>query len=164
MDSCSECGKPNVRCKGLCPACYSRLYRKTPTGKAGMNQYNSTKGKLAREKMRSKRRSVKPPKPQKPLCECGAMSKINGFCLKCYHKHYQRKLNALNPPKEPKTPKINIDEVFKMVLKEVGKGKTISKACQIIKIHSSILYTKITPAQKAELIAAKTIGPIIEDY
>ena len=41
---CSECEKPNVYCKGMCQACYSKMQRNTDKGKERMKEYNLSAG------------------------------------------------------------------------------------------------------------------------
>ena len=68
---CSECEKPNVFCKGMCQACYSKMQRNTDKGKERMKEYNLSAGKEAQRRYRERKKALKPPKPPKQNCECG---------------------------------------------------------------------------------------------
>lgn len=65
---CSQCENPNILCKGMCQACYSKNLRKTENGKAKMIAYNLTKGKEANPRYRERKNPNKKPKPPKVNC------------------------------------------------------------------------------------------------
>lgn len=147
-----SCGKIGVYCKGLCQACYSRMQRNTPTGKARLKLYNDTKGKEAQKRYLLKKKLNYRPreKKEKTLCECGKMSVIKGCCRGCYNrKKYQRE----HPKRE--RIKINTDKFFELVLAEVAGGLTIEKACKKLSIDRGLFYSCITKEQKAELKISK---------
>ena len=154
---CSKCDKPNVHCKGMCKACYSKMQRNTDKGKEQMKAYNLSAGKEAQKRYYERNRQPKPPKKN---CECGESSKIKGYCLNCYHKYYQRKKYGYKEG----APKLDSSLIFNSVLLEVKKGFTIERACKNTNVSTTTLYNIISPIQKAELIACKIIGFIDEDY
>ena len=49
-----------------------------------------------------------------------------------------------------------VNELYPKILKEVGKGLTIDKACKYNKIARETIYDYLTKEQKRELIYAKT--------
>jgi hypothetical protein len=157
---CSKCGNPKVFCKEMCQSCYSKMRRNTEKGKAQMIAYNLTKGKEAQRRYRERNKANKPPKPPKPPklnCECGKPSVAKNLCMTCYQrKKYGRKERAIRN-------NLNGDVIFKSVLDNVKKGYTILNACKKAGYKSSSLYRLISPLQKAELIAYKTIGVVTDD-
>ena len=158
---CSKCEKPNVFCKGMCQACYSKMQRNTEKGKERTKAYNLTAGKEAQRKFRERIRANKPPKPPKVNCECGKISVLKNLCMTCYQKYYQRKIHGRG--EGARKNKVDREGVFKKVLVEVKKGHTIQRACKSANVDRSTLYRVISAIQKAELNAYKKIGFVDED-
>jgi len=158
-DPCVECSNPKVLCKGLCQACYSKKKRNTPEGKARMKLYNEIKGKEAAKKYREKKRP-KTPKLPKQICECGALSAVRGFCHKCYHKYYQRRI--FKRKARATTSQLN-NNFFGEVINHVRSGLTISAACEVLNIDKSKLYRQMTDIQKKELLVCKLLGVSNQD-
>lgn len=156
---CSECEKPNVFCKGMCQACYSKMRRKTDKGKERMKAYNLSAGKEAQRRYRERKKALKPPKPN---CECGKKSVVKGYCYTCYQKYYQRKKNGWKEGTDRKN-KPDSSLIFNSVLLEVKKGFTIERACKNAKVTRSTLYRVISPIQKAELNAYKILRDVDDD-
>jgi hypothetical protein len=189
---CNKCNKPNIYRKGMCQACYSKMYRNTDKGKEIMKAYNLSAGKEANRRYRERKKAnqpSKPPKPPKQNCECGKPSVAKNLCKTCYQKVYIK-----NKPKQPKQPKLpkqncecgkpsvakklcktcyqktyvikkNIDiSLYNSVLGFVKKGFTILNACKKAGLNnSSNLYKRITPLQKAELNYYKIIRDAEEE-
>ena len=153
---CSECKKPNIFCKGMCQACYSKMQRNTEKGKERMKAYNLSAGKEAQRKFRERNRANKPPKPPKQKCECGKPSVSKNLCMTCYQKYYQIKKNGWKEGKDRKN-KPDVSLIFNAVLSEVKKGFTIEKACKKANVDRSTLYRVISPIQKTELNAYKIL-------
>jgi len=159
---CSECEKPNVFCKGMCQACYSKMQRNTDKGKERMKAYNLSAGKEAQRRFSERNKALKPPKPPKPNCECGKKSVVKGYCFTCYQKYYQRKKNGWKEGTDKKN-KPDSSLIFNSVLLEVKKGFTIERACKNAKVQRSTLYRVISPIQKAELNAYKILRDFDDD-
>lgn len=159
---CSECEKPNVFCKGMCQACYSKMQRNTEKGKERMKAYNSSAGKEAQRKFRERNKVNKPPKPPKQKCECGKPSVSKSLCMTCYQKYYQRKKNGWKEGSDRKN-KPDVSLIFNAVLNEVKKGFTVEMACKKANVHRSTLYRVISPIQKAELNAYKILRDVDDD-
>jgi hypothetical protein len=167
---CSQCDKPNIHCKGMCNACYSKMYRNTEKGKERMRAYNLSAGKDAQKRYRERNKANKPPKPPKKNCECGKISEVKDYCFNCYQKYYQRKRNGFKGNKRNKregverNKKVDISFLYNKVLTEVKKGCTILNACKKAGFEStSSLYQLMSPIQKAELRAYKAVGFVDED-
>lgn len=158
---CDMCGAADIFCKGKCQACYSKMLRNTEKGKSAMKMYNLTKGRDATKRYRERQKLLKPPKPPKPYCECGAPSVAKGLCHRCYCRYYQRRKYKYKPRSKVSNV-VDSEDLFLRVLTEVKKGFTISGACRKLKIDRGKLYHVITPLQKSELNAYKSIG-CIED-
>jgi hypothetical protein len=158
---CSECNKPNIHCKGMCQACYSKMCRNTEKGKERMRLYNLTLGKEAQKRYREKNKLNKPPKPPKQNCECGKMSVVKGYCFTCYQRYYQRKKFGYKEGKRKN--KVDNSLIFNKVLLEVKKGFSIEKACKKANIDRKKLYYIMSPIQNAELTAYKIIGFVDDD-
>lgn len=155
---CSECEKPNVFCKGMCQACYSKMQRNTENGKAKMKAYNLSAGKEAQRKFRERNRANKPPKPPKVNCECGNLSVAKNLCMACYQrKKYVKKEGSIRNTCDG-------NKIFNSVLIYVKKGYTILNACKKAGFKSSSsLYRLISPLQKAELNAYKILRDVDDD-
>ena len=159
---CSQCSKPKVYCKEMCHSCYKKMYRKTKKGKKQMDEYNaSAKGKEAQRKHRELKNASKPLKPPKPNCECGKPSICKKMCASCYYKHYRKNNYKKHAQYNTNLKGIGLDvKIFNAILVEVEKGFTIQKACKNVNIHRTTLYLKMSPMQKSELIAYRSIGRI----
>jgi len=158
--SCSKCNKPNVLCKGLCQACYSKMQRNTDKGKERTKAYNLGAGKEAQIRFRERLKALKPPKPPKENCECGKPSVAKNLCANCYGKYYQRKKNGWTKKRKNKC---DSSLIFNAVLSEVKKGFTINAACKNAKVDRGTLYRVISPIQKAELNAQKMLTYLGKD-
>lgn len=159
---CSECEKTSVYCKGMCQACYSKMYRNTEKGKVKMIAYNLTKGKEAQRKYRERNRANKPPKPPKENCQCGKPSVSKNLCMNCYQRAYQRK--KYGRKEGTRKNQHDIKTTFEKVLAEVKKGFTIERACKNANIQRGAFYRVISPIQKAELIAYRKIGFVDDEF
>lgn len=157
---CIECGKAEIKSKNLCKACYSKMRRQTPDGKASLKKYNETKGKEAQKRWLSKQPKKEKIPKQNVLCECGNKSLAKGMCIKCYHKKYIREKVAKTPicdykPREKKI--IDYTPIYEKVLQEVKHGNTIIAALNKLNLSSRTFYSNITPFQKKEINAFKAI-------
>jgi hypothetical protein len=159
---CSECKKPNIFCKGMCQACYSKMQRNTEKGKERMKAYNLTAGKEAQRKFRERNKVAKPPKTPKQNCECGKLSVCRGLCMNCYQKYYQRKKKGWKQGIDKKS-EYYISLIFDSVLTEVKKGFTIEIACKNANVNRSTLYRIISPIQKATLNAYKILRDVNDE-
>lgn len=147
---CSQCESPNMYCKGLCQACYSKKRRSTEKGKQSVKKYNSTKGKEAQKRYRE-RMGMRPRLP-KQNCACGKQSVAKGLCLNCYQrKKYGHKERLIKN-------KADTENIFISVLNEVKKGFTIERACKISNVNRGYFYKIISGIQKTELNMYKKLG------
>ena len=152
---CVSCGdlKP-CRSKKMCRKCYARDYRTTEKGKEALKKYNqSEKAKACRKKWKLvKYPNIVPRKVMpKVNCVCGRKAIAKGLCERCYQR------NRLGS--KPRTPKTFLDvETFKILIKLLESGKTITKACKTLNLKSATLYQHVSEKQRHEISEAKVSG------
>jgi len=156
-DKCSCCGDiKKIHCKEMCQKCYVKAYRKTPTGKKALLDYNKGKGVESRKRFRRKHHKPKQPKTT-TYCNCGKIVLAKGLCVQCYH----RKRNSVKNPRKPKQPKTISDEQFQRLIELVAIGVPVYKA--VLSEGITKFYDIATDIQKIEIKLYKDC-PITEDF
>ena len=150
----------------MCPACYGKYYRSTPSGKASFLRYTHGKGKEATARFRLKKGYKPRSEKITTYCECGDIVVCKGLCRVCYQKDYQSKLAVKKGvvPRGKRKPKIIESEVFNRLVELVASGIPLYKAVMYENISSVAFYKKASESQKQEIKNVRRYKPDMLSY